>query len=206
MKVTTFRAEVVLRVVGVILALLILAAVCRASDVVEVRSSSSGEYRYMEWMHTFNKVATDIYYVGVPGNNELDVCLGYQIPSRRGLSVTPFFCGVTAKENRQLGVKTAAAISWEKGKWKGDAYYGHFLPLRGNLNSYDVLDSGNATYVLSKCWEVGISTGFFRQDGKWNPLVGPLARRNDKLGSWSVSFRTGPTKEFRVIRTITLKR
>ena len=206
MKVTKVFPEFL----GLIIALRILAPTCWASasdtDTVEVRSAS-GEYRYADWTHNFkNKLATDLYYIGVPGNNELVACVGYSFPARVGLSVTPFFCGITAKENKERGVKAAAAISWEKERWKGDVYYARFHPLRGNVSSYDVLDAANFTYSASKRWEVGVSTGFFRQDGKWNPLVGPLIRLHDKFGYWGISVRTGSTTELRVIRTITLIR
>lgn len=184
-----------------------LASTLQADDFIEGRISSHNEYRYADWSHSFqNKLVTDVYYIGVPGNNEADACLGYSLPTFSGITITPFLCGTIAKEDKEAGVKSVAMVSFEKGKFKADAYYGHFTPLRGNVSSYDVLDAGNLTYAVSKRWEVGVSTGFFRQYGKWNPLLGPLVRRNDPLGFWAVSYRLGPASELRFSRTLTFKK
>ena len=178
-----------------------------ADELVEFRGAPNASYRYADWSHSFkNKLATDMYYVGVPGNNEADACVGYSLPAFKGLSATPFFCGLAAKEDRELGVKAAAVLAWEKGKFKADAYYAHFVPLRGSIKAYDLLDAGNATYSATKRWEVGASVGFFRQDRSWNPLAGPLVRRNDKTGFWAVSFRTGAGNELRFIRVFNIRR
>jgi hypothetical protein len=188
------------------LALISLSLSVKADDFLEIRSAHRGEYRYADWSHNFsNKVATDMYYIGVPENNEFDACVGYSLPTFLRLSVTPFFCGVVAKEEKEAGVKEAVSISFEKGKYKADAYYAHFTPLRGNVSSYDVLDAGNATRTFGKTWELGISTGFFRQEGTWNPLLGPLVRKNDKYGYWFTSYRFGPAKELRFGRTFNIK-
>ncbi len=189
-----------------LLILMLLCVDARAEDLLEFRLASHAEYRYADWSHSFqNKLATDVYYIGVPGNNELSACLGYSLPSKHGLSLTPFFCGTTAKENGEFGLKAALLATWEKGKWKADAYYARFQPLSGKTNSYDVLDAGNLTYAL-KNWELGISTGFFRQASAWNPLAGPLVRRNDPLGFWFMSLRFGPQREIRFGRVLTLGR
>ncbi len=187
--------------------LMALTGILQADDIMEVRSASQGEYRYADWSHSFaNKMATDVYYAGVPGNNETSACIGYQLPSRLGVTLTPFFCGVIAKENKEGGAKEALVVSFQKGKINADAYLAHFTPLRGTVNSYDFLDAGNLTYSVSKRWEAGISAGFFRQDGRWNPLMGPLVRRNDRAGFWSMSYRFGPTNELRFIRSFTIKK
>ncbi len=178
-----------------------LAMLVGAQDVVEFRSASRGEYRYADWAHNGNKWATDLYYIGVPGNNELSACLGYQLKT-----ITPYFCGVAAKEDRELGIKTAASIAWEKKEWKADAYLAYFKPLRGAAEAYITADAVNLTRVLPKGWETGISTGFFLQGGIWNPLAGPLVRKNDRLGFWAVSYRFGPTNELRLSRVFALKR
>lgn len=181
--------------------------ITKADDLIELRVTSQGEYRYADWSHSFkNKLATDVYYIGVPGNNEFSACLGYSLPIFHGISATPFFCVVVAKEDKEAGVKTAAVVAWQKGKWQADAYVAHFTPLRGQVSPYDLLDDGNLTRNLGKGFELGVSTGYFRQDGKWNPLAGPMVRRNDKLGAFGVSCRLGPNNEIRFIRTFTLKR
>jgi len=148
-----------------------------------------------------------MYYIGVPGNNEASACGGYSLPTLKGLSVTPFFCGTAAKEDKELGVKAAALVTWEHKAWKADAYYAHLWTVSGSVSSYDLLDAGNLTRTVGKSkFELGISTGYFFQDGKWNPLVGPLVRYNVSTGFWGTSYRFGPNNELRFMRTFNLKR
>lgn len=182
-------------------------ALCAYSqDFFEVRITQDA-YRFVDWSHTFsNKVVGDLYYIGTPGYNEVAVCVGYTLPTTKGLSITPFVCGATAKENSMKGIKFASVVSWENKSWKADAYFAYLKSFHSPSQNYNVLDAGSLTYRPAKNWEIGISTGFFRQDGKWNPQYGPLVRRNDKTGYWGVSLRTGLTNELRVIRTFTLKR
>ncbi len=181
-------------------------ALCACSqDFFEVRGTQD-KYRYVDWAHTFsNKVTSDLYYIGTPGYNEIAACAGYALPTTKGLSIIPFVCGATAKEDSVKAVKFATAFYWEKKSWKADAYYAHLKSFHSHSQNYHVLDAGNLTYSITKKCEVGISTGFFHQDGKWNPQYGPLVRRNDAFGYWGVSLRTGSTNELRVIRTFTLK-
>lgn len=179
---------------------LIFVASCFADDLVELRSANRGEYRYADWSHNGKKWATDLYYIGVPGNNEVSACIGYQLKI-----VTPYACATAAKENKELGVKAAASIVWEKKAWKADAYLAYFKPLRGTTKAYATADAANLTRTLGKGWDVGISAGFFRQDGKWNPLAGPLVRKNDRLGFWALSYRLGPQSELRLNRVFLFK-
>lgn len=175
-------------------------AIAFADDMVEFRSTNRGQYRYADWAHNGKRVATDLYYVGVPGNNELSACVGYQFKI-----VTPYACATAAKENKELGAKAAASIAWEKKTWKADAYLAYFKPLQGSAKAYATADAANLTRALGKGWEAGISAGFFRQDGKWNPLTGPLVRKNDRLGFWAVSYRLGPQNELRLNRVFLFK-
>jgi len=177
-----------------------LSVIAFADDMVEFRSASQGEYRYADWAHNGKKWATDLYYVGAPGNNELSACVGYQFKI-----VTPYACATAAKEDKELGAKAAASIAWEKKAWKADAYIAYFKPLRGSAKAYTTADAANLTRTLGKGWEAGISTGFLRQDGKWNPLAGPLVRKNDRLGFWALSYRLGPANELRLNRVFLFK-
>ena len=189
------------------LALFVVVCPMFADELLEFRGASNASYRYADWSHSFaNKVATDVYYIGVPGNNELSACGGYVLPAVKGLSVTPFLCGTVAKENGEAGIKAAVVIAWEKGHYKADAYYAHLWTTHGTISSYDLLDAGNVTRTVGKKWEMGISAGYFLQDRSWNPLVGPLIRRNDAIGFWGASFRVGPNNELRFIRTFTIKK
>ena len=73
------------------------------------------------------------------------------------------------------------------------------------MHQYLVLDSLDTTVEVTKKLDVGVSVGFFLQDGKWNTQAGPVVRLNtDKLGSWAVSQRFGPgRRELRFSRTFT---
>jgi len=51
-------------------------------------------------------------------------------------------------------------------------------------------------------WEVGASLDADQIGGSPAWLVGPTLERNDGLGAWAVSWRTGDGSEFRVIRTL----
>jgi len=54
--------------------------------------------------------------------------------------------------------------------------------------------------------ECGIVPGAlvsFDKAGEWNPLVGPVVKRNDARGSWAVSLRWGYRTDARLVRIIT---
>lgn len=177
-----------------------------ADDFVEARISSHNEYRYADWSHTSaNKIVTDVYHVGAPGNNESSVCISYQLPTVKELSIAPFICGTLAKEDHEGGIKFATIATYKKGVYSIDAYYAHFTPLHGTVNPYNVLDAINATRLFGKSWKIGVSTGFLSQNDTWSPLVGPMVRRNDIRGFWFTSYRFGPTNELRFGRTFTVK-
>lgn len=181
-------------------------ALCAFSqNFFEIRGTQD-QYRYIDWSHNFkNKIVSDLYYIGTPGYNEIAACVGYALHTTKGLSIIPFVCGATAKEDSVKAVKFATAFYWERKSWKADAYYAYLSSFHSPSQNYHVLDAGNLTYSITKNWEVGASTGFFRQDGKWNLQYGPLVKRNDKTGYWGVSLRAGSANELRVIRTFTLK-
>lgn len=184
----------------------VLAMSAQTDDLVEFRSASKGEYRYADWSHSFsNKLATDLYYVGVPGANEATMCLGYTLPTRATLSLTPFFCGGFIKEGKVAGVKSAVIATWQKGALKADAFYAFFKPMQQTASTYHVLDAGNVTYSVTKTWELGASVGFFTQGGLWQYQAGPLVRRNDRAGYWGVTCRFGNVNELRFIRSFNIK-
>jgi hypothetical protein len=106
---------------------------------------------------------------------------------------------------RNSGKGKQRAGSQSRGAWKADAYLAYFKPLRSSAKAYATADAANLTHALGKGWEAGISTGFFRQDGKWNPLAGPIVRKNDRLGFWALSYRLGPANELRLNRVFLFK-
>jgi len=186
---------------------LVCAAVLSRSDaaaqnVVEVRAADT-KYRYVDWNYTFgNAAVVDVFYVGVPGSNELNVGGGYAF--RRGrLVLTPLLYAVFGKEGSQRGVKVALLASFERSGWKLLSFIGHYAPVEGSVDSYQVLDTLDLTRAIGARWEVGLQAGFFRADEAWNTQVGPLLKINDRLGGWALSYRFGGEDEFRVGRVLT---
>ena len=92
-----FRALVV-GAVG-ITALLCFQPTAAGQNLVEIRGADT-KYRYVDWNYTWGPGAVvDVFYVGVPGSNELNVGGGYAI--RRGpLILTPLVYAVVGKEDR----------------------------------------------------------------------------------------------------------
>lgn len=188
--------------------ILILAAVCladryaAAQNMFELRGASS-KYRYVDWNYTFHSSAVvDLFYIGVPGSNEFNLGGGYGIKAGK-LTVSPLLYVVLGKEGGQRGVKMALLVTFDKYGWKLNSFLAHYAPLSGEVTKYQVLDTLDFTRAFAKRWEVGISTGFFHSEGKWNPQTGPVVKLNDHYGSWAASYRFGPQNEFRLGRVIT---
>ena len=192
--------------------LCLLLLVCCASPrafsqhLIELRGSDT-KYRYVDWFYTFpNSAVIDLYYNGVPGSNEFSLGGGYGFKASSSLLLYPLIYAALAREGSQSGVKIALLVTFEKDGWKLISYLTHFAPLAGKVPQYQALDTLDVTKTVRGRWEAGVSNGFFHTEGKWNPLVGPVVRRNDRLGFWGVSYRFGPENEFRVIRVITLRK
>jgi len=192
--------------------LCLLLVVCCATSrafsqhFIELRGSDT-KYRYVDWFYSFpNSAVIDLYYNGVPGSNEFSLGGGYGFKASSSLLLYPLIYAALAREGSQRGVKIALLVTFEKDGWKLISYLTHFAPLAGKVPQYQALDTLDVTKTVRGRWEAGVSNGFFHTEGKWNPLVGPVVRRNDRLGFWGVSYRFGPKNEFRVIRVITLRR
>lgn len=164
------------------------------------------KYRYFDWNYTFlNSAIVDVFYVGVPDSNELNLGGGYGLKPKPSLIIAPIAYAVIGKEAGQRGIKVALLVMFEKSGWKLNSFLGHFSPIAGKVESYQVLDTFDASRVLYRSVEIGLSNGFFHAGGKWNPQTGPLLKLNDRLGSWYVSYRFGPEKELRFGRSLALK-
>lgn len=177
-----------------------------AQEYVELRSAVSragAVYRYLGYNRVFhNKVTLDAYYIGVPGQDELYLGLGYQLQATKSLTVTPLFYGVIGKERAERGLAMGAVVNGSVKALNVSGYVCHFEPMGGSVARYTFLDSLDISKKV-KQWEIGGSTGFVHADGNWNPLVGPVIIRSDERGSWKVHVRGGSTFEARLTRTLT---
>ena len=177
-----------------------------AQHYFELRGADT-KYRYLDWNYAFaNAAIVDLFYVGVPGSNEFNLGGGYGFKPSAALMIAPMAYAVIGKEAGQRGIKVALLVMFEQNGWKVNSFLGHYADVSGGVESYQVLDTLDASKVFGKRFEIGISNGFFHADGKWNPQLGPLFKLNDRLGSWSVSYRFGPQRELRVGRVFILKK
>jgi hypothetical protein len=178
------------------------AATAQAQHMVEVRGADT-EYRFVDWNYTSQRgLVADVFYVGVPDSNELNVGGGIAL-TRGPVIVTPLLYAVVGKEGGQRGVKIAVLVMVDRRGWKLTSFLGHYAALSGDVDSYLVLDTLDVTRALGKGWELGAQAGFFRTAGEWNQQIGPLIRHNDRHGAWAMSYRFGPQRELRVGRVMT---
>ncbi len=189
------------RWIQALVVLLLAGTPASAQHYLEFRGADT-RYRFADWSFSFkNSAVVDVFYVGVPGSNEFNLGLGYAI--RKGqLSVTPLAYAVLGKEGGQRGVKLALLVSFGKDGWKLNGFLGHYAPLSGEVPQYQVLDTLDFTRSFAQSWEAGVSSGFFHTDQSWSPQIGPVLKRNDRLGSWAISWRFGPQREIRAVRVL----
>jgi hypothetical protein len=179
-----------------------VAATAGAQHLVELRGAPDSEYRFVDWSYTFaNGLVSDVFYVGVPGSNELNIGGGYAI-KRGAVVITPLVYAVIGKEGGQRGLKVAALVQVDSHGWKVSSFVGGFVSVSGDVGAYQVLDTLDLTRAIDKRWEVGVQAGFFKSGGAWNPQVGPLVKLDDPYGAWAMSYRFGPQREFRVGRVL----
>ncbi len=194
-----------MRRLAILAVLLCIVRASPAQHYVELRGADS-KYRFADWNYTFaNSAIIDLFYVGVPGSNEFNFGGGYGLKIGASLTIAPLVYFVAGKEGGQRGIKTAVLVAFDRDGWKLNSFFAHYSKVSGAVSKYQVLDTLDFTRTIGKGWEVGVSNGFFHADGAWNPQVGPLVKRNDRLGAWAVSYRFGPQREFRVIRVFILK-
>lgn len=170
-----------------------------AQHMLEMRVADT-EYRFVDWNYTWEGGAVvDVFYVGVPGSNELNVGGGYAV-KLGPLTLTPLAYGVAGKEGGQRGVKIALLASFDRSGWKLVSFAAGYLRVSGEVGDYQVLDTLDLTRTIAARWELGVQSGFFHADGAWNTQVGPLLKLTDRWGAWAASYRFGDENEFRVGR------
>jgi hypothetical protein len=163
-------------------------------------------YRYFDWNYTFpNSAIVDVFYVGVPDSNEFNLGGGYGFKPAPSWVFAPVAYAVIGKEAGQRGIKLALLTMFEKNGWKLNSFFGQFIRIAGEVESYQVLDTLDVSRMVHGPFEVGLSNGFFHAGGKWNPQIGPLFKLNDRLGAWYVSYRFGPQDELRFSRNFLIR-
>ena len=192
------RSLVIFAAIGVSL---LGVATAAGQGAVEVRLADT-KYRFIDVSFTRKSgVVFDVFYVGVPGSNELNAGGGYAL-KHGALTLTPLLYAVIGKEGGQRGVKVALLSAFERSDWRFVSFVGAFVRASGSTDAYQVLDTADLTRTLMTRWELGVQGGFFRTGGAWNTQVGPLLKLNDSRGAWAVSYRFGSEKEFRVARVL----
>jgi hypothetical protein len=165
------------------------------------------QYRFADWSYTFSSSAVvDVFYVGVPGSDEINLGGGFGFTPSPWFTVTPLAYAVFDAGGDQRGVKLAVLASFAKDGWKASAFLGRFARVSGGVGSYQVLDTLDGTRAVGDHLELGVSSGFFHADHEWNLLVGPLVKWNDGLGYWALSYRFGDEDELRAVRVFVLRR
>lgn len=169
-------------------------------NFAEIRWSKDNLYGYGDYVNTKGTRVLEVFLVKTPGQTQGCAGIGKQFTLNKLGTISAMLYGVIGS-NDQLGVMPAVLPTIEKGKYKSNAFLAWFIPIKGEVHQFLVLDTWDTTYALSKRFDAGTSIGFFLQDGKWNPQVGPVLKINDKLGSYSVSYRVGTGRELRFGRT-----
>ncbi len=180
-----------------------LPASARGQTAIELRGSTAS-YRFADLNHTFSSgVMLDALYVGVPGQDEFYLGLGYTWKASHGLTVIPLAYGVAGVQKEERGVVLGAYVLGDAGPWKLIAFAGRFVRISGGVATYDFGDSLDLTHKVAGRWDAGVSSSVYRQDTGWSHLTGPVVRRSDARGSWALSVRTGYDTEVRLVRILT---
>ncbi|HET7295472.1 MAG TPA: hypothetical protein VFM88_23860 [Vicinamibacteria bacterium] len=181
---------------------LLLALPGAAQTVFEGRYGFETEYRFVDLGHTFaSGPYLEALYIGVPGQNELYLGVGFQLRPATGVAFTPVVYAVFGKDNDQQGIAAGGLLSVDRSGWKVLAFAGHFFRTSGDVDDYTFVDALDLTRAIGK-WEAGVSVGLFETGGDKTWLVGPTLKRNDRLGAWAFAARFGDDTEYRVIRTL----
>lgn len=184
----------------VFMSAVLLFGVCDVAGqaVAEARIADT-RYRFVDVRYTrTNGVVLGGFYVGVPGNDEINAGAGYAF-KRNALTLTPMLYAVIGREGEDGGLKVALLATYERTGWKFVSFLGAFVPTSGTTASYLVLDTADLTRTIGK-WELGLQAGFFRSGESWDMQLDPLLKFNDAHGAWAVSSRLGEERVIRVGR------
>jgi hypothetical protein len=179
-------------------------------NVIELRGAVNEDgdfYRYAEYTRFFSSGLTlDSVYIGVPGQNELYLGVGYGFKVTPTLTVTPLGYAVLGLdgETDEFGVALGLFVVGTAGPWSIYSFAGYFEPIEGTVPRYFFIDSLDVARRLGQGkWELGLSTGHYAISGDWSAVVGPVLVHNDSRGAWRLLVRGGSSFEARLVRTVT---
>jgi hypothetical protein len=173
----------------------------RAQSEIELRAATRG-YRFVDASHEFpSGIVFDALYVGVSDVHAYHLGVGYELGSDSTWSVTPIVYGVLGTPGGQRGVTFGVFADLHHGSWRVAGFAGRYVRTGGTVPGYTFVDALDLTRVIGS-WEVGVSVDSYQIEGSPTWLVGPTLKRNDGVGAWAVSWRTGDGSEFRAIRTL----
>jgi hypothetical protein len=178
-------------------------------NYIELRGAVNDDgdfYRYAEYTRFFaNGLTLDSVYIGVPGQNELYLGLGYGFKVTPTLTVTPLGYAVIGLdgETDEFGLALGLFVVGTAGPWSIYSFSGYFEPIDGDVPRYFFIDSLDVAHRLGRSkWELGLSTGHYVISGDWSAVVGPVLIHNDAHGAWRLLVRGGSSFEARLVRTI----
>jgi hypothetical protein len=179
-----------------------LAVPAAAQTVLELRGSTT-RYRFVDLNHTFaGGLMLDALYLGVPGQNELYLGAGYAWKLARGLTVIPLLYFVAGREQGERAIAPCVYVLADAGPWKAVAFAGRVARVSGGVATYDFADSIDVTRKAVGRWDAGVSSSIYRLDSGWSHQTGPLLRRTDARGAWSLALRFGSDRELRLVRVL----
>jgi len=180
--------------------ILLTLGVCLVSNLpgenyLEMRATQS-QYRYVNFDHLFkNQMMFDFVYVGVPEDNEVNVGIGYLIQPTDKLTIAPLLYANTTKEHPSLGFKPAMAVSYKTISWDTNLFGAFNADATGPRGNYLVIDPLEFNHKLGEHWWVGLSFGCLVQGEYRDFLAGPVLKRRDRGGWWSLTTRLGSVVE-----------
>lgn len=193
-------------VIKTCLFLTVVVASCSGADSFSF-AVASNQYRTVDWTRQWDEhFVTDLNYLGTKTNNEMCAGVGYILKPVNSLTFIPFAYFVLGTDGQELGLGFGGVVSFSARKWRGSFNVNHFFPLHGSVENYNISDASTLTRAISKNWETGVMFSIFQQASTHLVFSGPLIRRNDKLGAWTISFEAGSQNQVRLQRTFQLGR
>jgi len=105
-------------------------------------------------------------------------------------------------EQGERAIAPCVSVLGEAGPWKVALFAGRVARVSGGVATYDFADSIDVTRKVEGRWDAGVSSSAYRLESGWSHETGPIVRRSDALGSWSLALRFGADRELRLVRVL----